>query len=92
MPIKQPKIETSPEDEFLYIQLTRLLEQIKLTRGGTELAYTLRNHKDIRLYLISKQIEKIRHIEETYFNDDGTLNYNAIHDHYLSKSRSLQSL
>ena len=84
---KSPKIETSWDDDFLYEKLTRLLEQIKIVQGGTELAYTLRNHQNIKLYLISKQIEKIKHIEKTYFKDDGSLNQFAI-ENFHARNRS----
>lgn len=72
------KILTSNDDDFLYSQLLRLLEQIKLCQGGTALDSTLRRHNKLKIYLISKQIDRIRSIEERYFNPDGTLISSAI--------------
>ena len=48
------KVITSPADDFLYERIILILEQVKLVRGGTELAYTLRNHKFIRDYCKEK--------------------------------------
>lgn len=76
--LKSREIETGSDDDFLYVQLQRLFEQIKITQGGTELAYTLRNHQRLKNYCIAKQIERIRHIEEKYFHENGMLNYDAI--------------
>lgn len=72
------KIETCSRDNFLYQELSKLLSEIKLAQGGTALDSTLRRHNMIRVYLISKQIDKIADIENTYFNSDGTLNDDAI--------------
>lgn len=77
------KILTSPNDDFLYDRILKLLKEIKLVRGGTDLAYTLRNHKVIRDYLKEKQVKQIEHIENTYFVD-GSLNTLAI-DNFLNK-------
>lgn len=77
------KILTSPDDDFLYERLLDLLEQIKLVQGGTALASSLRRHNKIKLYMIEKQIQKIKHIEETYFCKDG-LDQTAI-EAYLHK-------
>lgn len=83
------KIETCSRDNFLYEELGRLLQEIKLAQGGTALDATLKRHNMIRIYLISKQIDKIRDIEQTYFNDDGTLNDDAI-IMYLDAKRACQ--
>lgn len=83
------KIETCSRDNFLYEELGRLLQEIKLAQGGTSLDATLRRHNMIRIYLISKQIDKIRDIEQTYFNEDGTLNDEAIMM-YLDAKRACQ--
>lgn len=83
------KLETCSRDNFLYEELGRLLQEIKLAQGGTSLDATLRRHNKIRIYLISKQIDKIRDIEETYFNEDGTLNNEAI-NMYLEAKRACQ--
>ena len=83
-------IETSNKDDFLYIELINFLKQVKLVRGGTELAYSLRNHPILRDYLKSKQIVKFTTFESKYFNGDGTLNQSVIDDCFLSHSRSLQ--
>ena len=80
-------ILTSPNDDFLYERLIELLQQIKLVNGGTELAYTLRRHKNIRDYCKEKQIKQLKHIEDTYFIKD-SLNTLAI-DTYL-QNKSLQ--
>ena len=79
------KILTSSEDDFLYDQLLRLLEQIKLVQSGTALSSTLRRHNKIKLYMIKKQIEKIKYIEEKYFDDKG-LNQFAIEEYHHKKS------
>lgn len=84
--LKSKEIDVSPDDDFLYVQLQRLLEQIKLTQGGTELAYTLRNHQKLKNYAIAKQIEKIKYIEEKYFNENGSLNQTAIHNFHIKNS------
>lgn len=78
------KILTSKSDDFLYSKLLDLLEQIKLVQGGTALSSTLRRHSDIKIYLIEKQIEKIRHIEEKYFLNH-ELNHDAIEEFYSTK-------
>lgn len=83
------KLETCSRDNFLYEELGRLLHEIKLAQGGTALDATLKRHNMIRIYLISKQIDKIRDIEQTYFNDDGTLNNEAI-NMYLDAKRACQ--
>lgn len=82
------KILTSSEDDFLYEQLLRLLYQIKLVQSGTALSSTLRRHSKIKIYMIEKQIEKIKHIEETYFDDNG-LNQLAIKSY--NQKTSLQN-
>lgn len=79
------KILTSPDDDFLYEKLLILLNQIKLTQGGTALNSTLRRHNKIKLYLLEKQIQQIKHIEEKYFDKDG-LNQLAIEDYIAHKS------
>lgn len=88
--LKSKEVDVSPEDDFLYVQLQRLFEQIKLTQGGTELAYTLRNHQKLKNYAIAKQIEQIKYIEEKYFTDDGSLNQDAIHNFHI-KNYALQN-
>ena len=67
------KITTSSSDDFLYKELSDLLSQIKLAQGGTALDSTLHRHNMLRIYLISKQIDKIKEFETKYFNSDGTL-------------------
>lgn len=81
-------ILTSDEDDFLYEKLLELLNQIKLVQGGSSLPATLRRHRQIKLYLIEKQIKKIEHIEKKYFTDDG-LDTTAIESYHYK--RSLQS-
>lgn len=83
------KIETCSRDNFLYEELCCLLLEIKLAQGGTALDATLRRHNMIRIYLISKQLDKIRDFEQTYFNEDGTLNVEAI-NMYLEAKRACQ--
>ena len=82
---------TSSDDDFLYVQLMRLLEQIKITQGGTELAYTLRNHKKLKNYAIAKQIQRIKLIEEKYFNEDGSLKEDVIQFYVNSQNKPLQN-
>lgn len=72
------KIKVTSDDDYLYEYLLTLLQQIKLVQGGTALSATLRRHNKLKTYLIEKQIEKIKHIEERYFNKDGTLRDLAI--------------
>lgn len=83
------KIITSEEDTFIYDRLIVLLNDIKLVRGGTELAYSLRNHPKIRNYLREKQVIFLSNIEKVYFNDDGSLNQLAIENYHAHKNRSL---
>ena len=71
-------LTTSKDDDFLYSRLLDLLQQIKLVQGGTALDSTLRRHNKIKIYMIQKQIEKIKYVETTYFNEDGSLNYENI--------------
>lgn len=66
-------ILTSNEDDFLYERIIHVLEQVKLVRGGTELAYTLRNHPKIRDYCRAKQKKELDIIDSTFFNADGSL-------------------
>lgn len=72
------QVHTSLKDDFLYERIIILLKQVKLVRGGTELAYTLRNHPKIRNYCREKQVQEIKDIEDFYFNSDGTLDHEAI--------------
>ena len=88
---KYEQIDTSHYDDFLYIQLINLFNQLKTIQGATELNYTLRNHWRLRDYCIKQQIDKIKYIEETYFNDDGSLKKYVIDDSLL-KEASLQNV
>lgn len=72
------KIKVTEQDNYLYEYLLSLLEQIKLVQGGTALSATLRRHTKLKIYLIQKQIEKIKYVEERYFNQDGSLRDLAI--------------
>ena len=83
------KISTSSKDDFLYERIITILQQVKLVRGGTELAYTLRNHKKIRDYCKEKQSQELKYIEDHYFNVDGTLIGANIDSFY--QNRSLQN-
>lgn len=83
------KISISSKDDFLYERIIVLLQQVKLVRGGTELAYTLRNHKKIRDYCKEKQSHELKYIEDHYFNVDGTLIGANIDSFY--QNRSLQN-
>ena len=78
------KILTSQKDDFLYEYLINLLKQVKLVRGGTELAYTLRRHRKIADYLKEKQKNRLYKVEEDFFNPDGTLDQDAIDGHFES--------
>ena len=73
-------VSVTEDDDFLYHYLIDLLHAIRLTRGGTDLAYTLRNHPKIRDYLVSKQRRALQHVEDLYFNDDGSLNSSSVAD------------
>lgn len=84
------KITTSYEDDFLYERLLTLLKQIKLVQGGTALSSTLRRHNKIKLYMIEKQIQKIKYIEEHYFCEDG-LDPSAIENYHFRKEQALQN-
>ena len=72
------KLNCTSKDDFLYQRIIKLLEEVKLVRGGTDLAYTLRNHKKIRDYCREKQSIQIQQIELDYFNPDGSLDEEAI--------------
>lgn len=76
------KIITSQTDDFLYDYIINLLQEIKLVRGGTELAYTLRNHKFIRDYCKEKQSVRLKHIDDFYFTSEGDLNKNHIENYH----------
>lgn len=71
-------LSVSPEDDFLYKKLMELLQQIKLTQGGTGLDASLRRHQKIKMYAMKKQIDRIKYIEETFFNPDGSIDQEAI--------------
>lgn len=75
-------IITTSDDDFLYERIIKLLQEVKLVRGGTDLAYTLRNHKLIKQYLTEKQKAEIRYIENTYFDERDNLNTLAIQSHH----------
>lgn len=79
-------ITVSSKDDFLYERIIALLKQVKLVRGGTDLAYTLRNHRKIRDYCREKQSREIRYIEEFYFNSDGSLDEEAIENEFEKNS------
>lgn len=76
--LNSKELDVFPEDDFLYIQLQRLFNEIKITQGGTALDSTLRRHQKLRNYAIAKQIARIEHIETKYFNEDGSLKHLAI--------------
>lgn len=78
------KVLTSSDDDFLYNRLLELLDQIKLVQGGSAIPPTLRRHKPIRDYLMEKQKQKIKYIEENYFCG-GELDQTAI-ENYISHS------
>lgn len=80
-------ILTSKEDDFLYDQLLRLLYQIKIVQGVPAVTSTLRRHSTIRQYLIQKQIDKLKFMEERYFRDSD-LNHVALR--IDSQKRTLQ--
>lgn len=88
---KYDHIQSSHDDDFIYVQLINLFNQLKTIQGATELNYTLRNHWRLRDYCIKKQIDKIKYIEDTYFNDDGSLKTYALEDSLL-KEASLQNV
>lgn len=63
----------SHNDDILYERIIRCLKEVKLVRGGTELAYTLRNHPKIRNYCKDKQKAELDYIDNHFFNEDGSL-------------------
>lgn len=71
-------ILTSNEDNFLYDQLLRLLYQIKIVQGVPAVTATLRRHSSIKQYLIQKQVDKLKFIEDRYFIE-GDLDHSTIH-------------
>ena len=75
---KLTNINVSSDDNFLYQQLMELLSQIKLAQGGSGFDASLRRHQKLKLYAMKKQIDRIKYIEETFFNPDGSLDYEAI--------------
>lgn len=75
---KSPKVKTSDDDNLLYFQILKLLNQIKLVQGGPALNRTLARHPFIKDYCISKQILALDDFEELYFNVDGSLNSLAV--------------
>lgn len=89
---KIPIIETSEQDDFLYLELMDLLQQHKLLRGASALNQTLKDHNVLTQYLISKQIEKIRYIEETYFNDNGTLKSDQVEMSFAERQHRISTL
>lgn len=58
------KIFVSQADKDFYSSLISLLNEIKLTQGGTALSSTLRRHSQIKNYLIEKQKVKLKSFEE----------------------------
>lgn len=82
--LNSKEINVYKEDDFLYSQLQRLFNEIKITQGGSSLDATLRRHQKLRNYAIAKQISYIKSIEERYFNEDGSVNLLAINSHNSS--------
>ena len=82
------KILTSKDDDFIYDRLLDLLQQVKLVQGGTALSSTLRRHFTIKNYMIQKQQEKLKYVEDTYFTSDGNLDVLAVDDY---KNRTLHN-
>ena len=80
------KVLTSNKDDFLYERIINLLQQVKLVRGGTDLAYTLRNHKKIRDYCVAKQKREFELLEEDFFHPDGSLDIDVIEGEFEKKS------
>lgn len=72
---------TSKDDDFLYDRILLLLSQIKLVQGGSAIPPTLRRHKAIKDYLISKQKSQIEYIEQNYFSS-GELDNFAIENYH----------
>lgn len=84
--LKSTELEVGREDNFLYDWLIALFQEVKLIQGGTELAYTLRNHQKLKNYCIAKQRAKIALIEDGYFNENGSLINEAISAHHKKMS------
>lgn len=79
------KINSNSEDDFLYDYILKFLYEIKIVQGGNALSATLRRHKNLKSYLIDKQVSKLARIEDEFFTDDG-LNHFAIESHNHQKS------
>lgn len=83
---------TGSEDDFLYFKIISILNQIKITQGGTALDYTLKRHPKILNYCKAKQLKQIKYIEDTYFFENGALDSTIIsewhmqHPNYVAKS------
>ena len=79
--LKSKDIEVRKIDDFLYEQIITILQQVRLVRGGNDLAYTLRNHPIIKNYCEAKQRYMIQYIEETYFHPDGTVDFDVVENY-----------
>lgn len=83
------KIITSSDDDFLYLKLINLLNQVKLVQSGSAIPATLRRHKAIKDYLISKQKDQLAKIEDKYF-EDGNINNLAIEEYHRKRALQVQ--
>lgn len=68
------------QEDLLYKYLITFLYDIKIFQGGTALSSTLRRHPNLKNFLLRKQKERIVYIESTYFNPDGSLDFEALGD------------
>lgn len=72
------KIFVHKPDDILYLEIMQFLGEVKLLQGGDGLIATLRRHKGLKNFLIDKQKEHVEFFETTYFNSDGSLDYDVL--------------
>lgn len=68
------------KEDLLYNSLISFLYEIKIFQGGTALSSTLRRHPIIKAFLLRKQKERLNSFESSYFNSDGSLDYDSLDD------------
>lgn len=65
-------------EDLLYKSLVSFLYDIKIFQGGTALSATLRRHPKIKAFLLRKQKERLNSFESSYFNSDGSVDYESL--------------
>lgn len=53
--------------DILEYQILQLLQDIKLVQGGSAVGATLRRHPQVKKYLIEKQVDRLKAIEQDNF-------------------------